>query len=395
MSGVRPCPVCGSTSVVLLYKQHFATFRRGSIGHGYDVVACGMCGMCYATGLPDEARFTEYYANSSKYDLTGDAGELSDRERDRFAGQAAFVAAHLPDRHAPVLDIGTATGGFLQALSSAGFERPFGVDPSPDAIRVAREDQRLEVAVGGLAEAAAWDLQFGLVSYVAVLEHVLDPRAQVRAVGRLLQRDGFLFVSVPDAGSFADHAEAPFQEFSVEHVNYFTRRSLENLMAAEGYSRVAERVVVRPLGSDGLGPAIEAVYRRGGAARPAQPDDSGASSLREYIRECERHETSVQARIAELAASGEKIYVWGAGTHTLHLLETSDLGRCRIEAFLDSNPHYAGGSLVGRPVIAPTDLTAVDGPILVSSAVSQSSIAASARARFGDDVPLSRLYRGD
>ena len=389
---IRHCPVCASVLHDLLYQQRFEHFAAGSITDAYDVVVCRICGMCFATGLPDQRRFAQYYADSSKYDLSGEGARLSARDLERYADQARFVAATVVDRTLPLLDVGTATGGFLLALRDAGFERPFGVDPSPDAVRVARDEFALDVAVGGLDEAAAWGHKFGLVSYVAVLEHVLEPREQVRAVSRLLLRDGFVFVSVPAAGSFKDHVDAPFQEFSVEHINYFSSRSLSNLMGAEGYSLVAERIVVLPLGTDGHGPALEAVYRWDGIVRPPQPDKSGMDEVRDYIRRCERAETSIVERIAGIASSGERIYVWGTGTHTLHLLQTSRLGDCRIEAFLDSNPHYAGGVLAGRRVIAPSDLPTADAPILVSSAVSQSGIAASARERFGPDVQLILLY---
>lgn len=391
-SSVRPCPVCGSSPGELLYRQRFESFAPGSIGDGYDVVACNGCGMCFATGLPDQQRFSQYYADSSKYDLSAEGARLSARDLHRYADQAAFVAAHVADRTVPVLDVGTATGGFLHALREAGFERPYGVDPSPDAVRVAQDQLGLEMAVGGLNEAEAWGHKFGLVSYVAVLEHVLEPREQVRAVSRLLRRNGFVFVSVPDAGSFKDHTDAPFQEFSVEHINFFTRRSLGNAMAAEGYSLAAERIVVLPLGTDGQGPALEAVYRWDGIEQPLEPDPSGADDIRAYIRRCAPKEALLLERIARLASSGERIYVWGTGTHTLHLLQTSRLGDCRIEAFLDSNPHYAGATLAGRPVIAPSELLAVDAPILVSSAVSQSGIADAARERFGQDVPLILLH---
>jgi SAM-dependent methyltransferase len=388
----RPCPVCGSVQHEVLYKQRFEHFTAGSITDAYDVVVCRACGMCFASGLPDGQRFAQYYADSSKYDLGAEGAQLSVRDIDRYSDQARFAAAHVVDRTVPVLDVGTATGGFLVALREAGFERPFGVDPSPDAVRVARDAFNLDVIVGGLDEAKAWGYEFGLVSYVAVLEHVLEPREQVREVSRLLRRDGFLFVSVPAAGSFKDHIDAPFQEFSVEHINYFTSRSLANAMGAEGFTPVAEHVVVLPLGSDGHGPALEAVYRWDGIVRPPQPDPTGADDIRDYIRRCGGAEASTLELIERLASSGAPIYVWGTGTHTLHLLQTSRLGDCRIEAFLDSNSHYAGGVLAGRPVIAPSDLLVANAPILVSSAVSQSSITEAARERFGPDVPLILLY---
>jgi SAM-dependent methyltransferase len=388
---VRACPACGESSTDLIYRQRFASFTAGSIGEGYDVVTCSDCGMCFASGLPDPQRFAQYYADSSKYDLGADGAQLSKRDLARFADQARFVAEHLAERDAPVLDVGTATGGFLVALGQVGFTRLFGVDPSPDAVRFAQRESSLNVTVGGLAEAASFGEKFGLIAYVAVLEHLLEPREQVRAVTRLLRPNGHVFISVPDAGSFRTHVAAPFQEFSVEHINFFTRRSLANTMGAEGYSLVAERSVIQPLGTDGQTPVLEAIFRWDGDASPPQHDESGATEIRQYIEGSERTEAALFERIAALASSGERIYVWGTGTHTLHLLQTSRLAECRIEAFLDSNPHYAGATLVGRPVIAPADLAAADAPILISSAVSQSGIAAAARARFGDDVALILL----
>jgi SAM-dependent methyltransferase len=324
--------VCGSDDKDLLYQQRFAPFAAGSIGDGYDVVACVACGMCFATGLPDATRFAQYYADSSKYDLGGNGAELSIRDIGRCEDQATFVAAHTADRTLPVLDVGTATGGFLKALRDTGFEELSGVDPSPDAVRFARDVFGLDVAAGGLEVADKWGRKFGLVSYVAVLEHVLEPRPQVRAVRRLLQSGGLLYVCVPDGGAFWEHVEASFQEFSVEHINYFTARSLENAMAAEGFSLIAERSIVLRFGSDGRGPALEAIYRWDGTPRKAEPDRSGADRIREYVRGSAGVEADLLVRIARLADSGERIYVWGTGTYTLHLLETSRLGQCQIAA---------------------------------------------------------------
>jgi SAM-dependent methyltransferase len=388
----RPCPVCGGTQAELLYRQRFASFSAGSIGDGYDVVACAGCGMAFASGLPEARRFAQYYADSSKYDLSADAAQLPAQDIARYADQAAFVSATVQDRATPVLDVGTAAGGFLMALRAEGFARVHGVDPSPDAVSVARESFGLDVRVGGLDAADSWAMRFGLVTYIAVLEHVLSPREQVRAVSQRLAADGYLFVSVPNATAFAEGVEAPFQEFSVEHINFFTSGSLRNLMAAEGYAPVDERAAILAFGSDGRGPVLEAVFRRTGAALPIRPDLVGVGAIRDYIAGSLEREALVVARIADVASSGDRLYVWGTGTHTLHLLESSRLAECRIEAFLDSNPHYAGATLAGRPVVAPSSLATIDAPILVSSSISQSAIADAARARFGPDVPLILLY---
>src|SRR4051794_17574167 len=131
-SGARLCPVCDSPRSVELFRQDFASFAAGSIGGGYDVVACADCGTCFASGLPNEQRLAQYYADSSKYDLGANGARMSARELERFADLARFVAAHILDLDAPILDVGTATGAFLLALRDVGFQRLYGVDPSPE-----------------------------------------------------------------------------------------------------------------------------------------------------------------------------------------------------------------------------------------------------------------------
>ena len=126
-------------------------------------------------------------------------------------------------------------------------------------------------------------------------------------------------------------------------------------MAAEGYDLVAERTTMLAFGSNCHGPGARGDLPVAGIAAPDPPHDSGRRAIREYVELSRARQAGVIDRIAQIAASGERIYVWGTGTHTLHLLETSRLRDCRIEAFLDSNPHYAGATLIGRPVLAPGD----------------------------------------
>jgi hypothetical protein len=193
--------------------------------------------------------------------------------------------------------------------------------------------------------------------------------------------------------AFLDRVETPFQEFSVEHINFFSLASLDNVLGSEGFERVAARHLELAIGTDGAGPAVEAVYRASAAPRPRIEDEAGPDAVRRYVRDCERVEARLTGPLEGLIASATPIYVWGTGTHTLHLLEASVLGDCNIVAFIDSNPHYIGSRLLNRPVLNPSELDSVDAPILVSSAASQNGIASAARARYGHDVPLIFLHR--
>ena len=389
---VRACPVCASTEHDVLYQQRFEDFAAGSITNAYDVAACGVCGMCFASGLPEAGRFSEYYGQSSKYDLSAVGAEVSSFDIDRNRDEAEFIAAHVVDRDGPVLDIGTATGGLLVALRDLGFANVHGVEPSPDAAQKAQELYGLDVIAGDVRSARSLSDDFAVVSLVAVLEHLVDPAASLQEIAELLRPDGTLYLLVPDASRFSDHLDAPYQQFSVEHINYFTSASLKNLLASVGLEVAVERGTVVKVSDDASGPALEVLCRRANRHADGPYDTGGVADLRRYITDSAAKEAGIRRKIAEMADDQRPIYVWGTGTNALHLLASSRLAECNILAFLDSNPHYTGRQLAGRMVMGPRDMKTVDVPILVASAISQTAIASAARELFGPDVPLILMY---
>jgi SAM-dependent methyltransferase len=348
--------------------------------------------MCFASGLPDEARFSEYYGESSKYDMSAAGAEVSSFDEKRYEAEARFIAAHVADRDGPVLDIGTATGDLLVALRNLGFTSVHGVEPSPEAARKARDVHGLDVIPGDARAATAWSERFAVVILVAVLEHLVDPIAALREILDLLKPDGILYLLVPDAERFSDHLDAPYQEFSVEHINFFTVASLKNLLGSVGLEVVVHQATVVNLSPDSDGPAIEVLCRRSSSPPDIRIDSDGVADLRRYIARSAEKEGAVLERIAALATDQSPIYVWGTGTNALHLLASSRLAECNIIAFIDSNPHYVGKPLAGRMVVAPGDVKRLEAPILVASAVSQTAIATAARTLFGSDVPLILMY---
>jgi SAM-dependent methyltransferase len=228
---VRPCPVCAGVERRVLHRQRF---QDGPLGDGYDVVVCQACGAGFADGIPSQERLDRYYAEQSKYTYDHAEGAESPYDIKRFEIIADQAIPFLPTHDARILDIGCATGGLLSVFKQRGFSNVLGIDPSPVCAAAARRLHGVQVRVATLAELAGWHERFDLVLMVGVLEHLREVQPAVRAVVARLNPGGLFYGAVPDVEGLAACHNAPYQQFSVEHVNFFSGQSLGRLMAVCG-----------------------------------------------------------------------------------------------------------------------------------------------------------------
>ena len=358
----RACPVCDSIARDRLFRQRFATIEGASVCRGYDVVLCAKCSFGFADRGPSQRELDDYYERASKYEHEIRGGAPSPGDVERFAVVAREVAAVLP-KGGRVVEIGCSTGGLLELLRGRhGFERVSGIDPSPACRRAARALYDLEVVTGTLGavrEAGPFD---GIILQ-QVLEHVVDLEGAIKALAAGLAPGGYLFIEVPDVSRFAEERDPPFQQFSVEHMNYFSYESLANLLARHGF----RETYGYPNESTRANAGVFGAFQLAEGPPALRPDPTTGPSLRSYVEGCERSEALLHQRLATLLSGGRPLYVWGAGTLTLRLLETSALGGAPIRGFVDSNPRYRGKSIRGVPILSPDQLQPGETPILIST----------------------------
>ena len=453
MSETRPCPVCGGVERRVLYRQRF---RDGPLGDGYDVVVCRQCGAGFAEGIPSQEELDRYYAGQSKYTYDHAEGAESPYDFKRFETIADQLIPFLPSRETRILDVGCATGGLLSVFKQRGFGNVLGIDPSPACAPAARRLHGVEVRTATLAQLAGWQESFDLILLVGVLEHLRDVQPAVRTVAGRLKAGGLLYCAQPDVTAFADCVNAPYQQFSVEHVNFFSEASLNRLMAACGLAPrqtwrwmmewregVTDSVVsgifaappaaevlsaksqvsrIRPsptavpqvsssrpsaeapslspspspipLSPHSLPPSGEVPgsipLRRGFGGQesqvprsqpsptvvpqigssvppPAPPDRETEPALQRYLAKCGVEDLKLQPIIEQLVRNQEPVLIWGAGTLTRRLLESTRLTEANIVAFVDSNPGIQGRRLAGRDILSPAQIAGRRETIVVCS----------------------------
>ncbi len=238
--------------------------------HGYDVVACRRCGLAYADRIPPAESFERYYAESSKYEYSHRDGEQHATERRRLVSLASRIAQAAPAT-VRLLDVGCSTGELLVALRAQGFSNLTGLDPSDACVHYARAKHGLHMIHQVLAAKPPDVPPFEVVVLSAVLEHVPDLHGFLDFVDEWLTPDGLLAVEVPDAETFAKSFNAPYQEFSVEHINFFSAPALDNLLGLHGYSRIARFQDLGSSGGDVTCSILTAVYRGSGRRLDSDP----------------------------------------------------------------------------------------------------------------------------
>jgi SAM-dependent methyltransferase len=195
--------------------------------------------------------------------MTGEAG--ADRAGERSCGamtgpglrdtrsfyldhgpEELVAAAHLewvrPRAGPEILDLGCGTGGYCLALGREGF-RCTGADVNEAYVRRAREaGVRAHLLAPGEPLPFA-DRQFDTVLLFEVLEHVPDHLTLLREARRVTRRN--VLVSVPNNGAqpLLRAASLSFDHMlDVDHVNFFTKASLEAALAdVFAEARVEER----------------------------------------------------------------------------------------------------------------------------------------------------------
>jgi hypothetical protein len=201
-------------------------------------------------------------------------------------------------------------------------------------------------------------------------------------------------VEVPDVTAFADWPNAPYQDCSTEHINFFSPISLDNLMLRHGFTRVFLEQNHREQSYKTVMSNVSAVYRK----EPTSPlgqirvDAGTAKGLERYLSQCASDEARLHAAINAVVDGRRRILVWGVGTHTSRLMATSRLAEADIVAFIESNARYHGKTMHGRPILAPEALQAHPEPVLISSRVFQQEIADQIRNGLGCPNELITLY---
>ena len=205
------------------------------------ILQCGVCGLVYADPHSGGTHqdYSEHYYREGVY-----ADYLADRDAiQRNAPRALAELEHMvPGRK--LLDVGCATGFFLEAARARGWD-VFGLEVSEYASTYARRELGLQVETASIVQPPAGFPQFDAITLWDTIEHLERPDIALANIRRLLAPNGIFVFSTGDYNSLLRRISGRRWRLFADptHNFFFDERVLRLLLKRAGFvvSRVTRR----------------------------------------------------------------------------------------------------------------------------------------------------------
>lgn len=240
----KKCPICHSES---LRGYAIDTIRKGP---HISRVQCNACKLVFANPMADEAELASYYTDYYEKDhyeamsykalmlehfarirtISPESIKREARYLDGLAGGMKF------------LDVGCGLGLGLAYANRLGCEL-YATEFDQGALDFVSEHFEVHTFRGDVWSAAFPDDFFDFVHISHVIEHVLDPRAYVKEMRRIVKPGGLIAIGTPDISSnlYRFHRWAKLVRMNVpdvidglEHTFIFPKAVLKSLCEEEG-----------------------------------------------------------------------------------------------------------------------------------------------------------------
>ncbi len=235
------CNLCGLDNARVLFSKKD---KFGISEDEFNVVECQGCGLLYINPRPSQEEIGKFYPETYSWKETLEADEFVTklvRKLEKgyryhlLRDEVSKVVKFTGRSQGRILDIGCGTGDRLDVFRNNGFE-PYGVETS-DSAGYAKEHLKLNVIKGDLFSAKFPEAFFDIVTLYNVLEHTHNPAGVVREIHRILKKEGYLVVQVPNKDSLQTKIFSKrWAAFDVPRdLYYFKIKTLQTLLQEIGF----------------------------------------------------------------------------------------------------------------------------------------------------------------
>ncbi len=224
---MKPCSVCGQKTAGV-YKQGVKSVYSDK---AYDLMHCTECDHYFTYPLPKAKELDNIYINKYSYDAHA---LIEDEKRMRARKYANFIARR---NVKSALEVGCMHGLLLTELQKLGV-KVAGVELDPEAVEYCKQ-RGLNVVQSSIEDHLSKATQkHDVIIMSHVLEHIVDPKTQLKNLSKRIPKNGQLVLIVPNSqsatrklfGKYWGYWQVPV------HINHFNKKSVRTLLEDTGFA---------------------------------------------------------------------------------------------------------------------------------------------------------------
>ena len=199
-------------------------------------VMCNKCGMLRTDPIFRDSDYSDFY----KYHYRELYSGLVEASNDFFEEQIKrgkqlrkLISNHTDLSGKTIIEVGTGAGGILQGVVGDDADG-IGCDFGFSYLKFA-QSKSLSVFQGSISSVS--DDSADILIYSHVLEHIANPKIEIREMSRVLKDNGLVVIVVPGVYSIHRHYGGHFSQYlQSAHLHHYTRQHLRKLMEDGGFS---------------------------------------------------------------------------------------------------------------------------------------------------------------
>lgn len=188
-----PCQICDNKNVNTLAVEQYSL---NGISATLPIVKCTNCGLVWVNPRLTENARNLVYEEDAKNTISNSYCWEETSNTERFEALLKRLAGI--SKQGLFMDAGCGAGDLLQTARNFGEWQCVGLDPSPEAAKIAKEKSDITFHQCTLEEAPYKDGSVSIVCLLGVLEHVPYPLATLQAAHNLLGENGAVGIYVPN-----------------------------------------------------------------------------------------------------------------------------------------------------------------------------------------------------
>ena len=222
------CTICNSNNTELKFLKD-----------GYRILHCIDCTHVFTDFVPTLTQVNQIY--SDDYFFKGGAGyDDYTLEKNMLIRRGEYYAGKITKyvHSGKVLDVGAAAGFILKGFENKGWEG-IGVEPNHSMAEYGKNEVEVNILKGTI-ETVELEDTFDLITLIQVVAHIYDLHNSMRRISGFLKPGGHVLIETWNKDSLtAQFFGKRWHEYSPPGtLNFFGKKSLDQLMANHGFSIV-------------------------------------------------------------------------------------------------------------------------------------------------------------